>query len=389
MRRRHSKERDEMWAQPMAPTRRRTPVTLLTGFLGSGKTTLLNRLLRDASAGRVAVIVNEFGEVGLDHDLIESTAEALTLMRSGCLCCTVRGDLAGTLLDLGRRRAAGDIAFDRVVIETTGLADPTPILHTLTVDPMIADGYALDGVVTTADAVTGDATLDTQFEAVNQIAMADRIVVTKTDVAPHDRTAAFEARLRAINPAAPLLRPLSARFEPGALFDIGGLAAEGAPLRALSWLGGPGASHPALDRPLSGLKPADRRPAPVGFAHDARIASLSCVIDRPIAPRMFDLWLETLMAMMGQDILRLKAIVHIEGIETPFALHGVRHVLEPPAPLPRWPSDDRATRIVIIGRDLPKALIEDGFAFLRMAEGEARDLLGLLDAAPRNPAARR
>ncbi len=370
-----------MRAHPMTPTGLRTPVTLLTGFLGSGKTTLLNRLLRDASAGRIAVIVNEFGEVGLDHDLIESTAEALTLMRSGCLCCTVRGDLAATLRDLGRRRAAGDIAFDRVVIETTGLADPTPILHTLTVDPSIADGYALDGVVTTADAVTGDATLDTQFEAVNQIAMADSIVVTKTDVAPRDRTAAFEARLRAINPAAPLLRPLSARFEPGALFGIGGLAAEGAPLRALSWLGAAGAPHLALDGPLSGLKLAAKRPS--AFAHDARIASLSCVIDRPIAPRMFDLWLDTLMAMMGHDILRLKAIVHIEGIETPFALHGVRHVLEPPAPLPRWPSDDRATRIVIIGRDLPTALIEDGFAFLRMAEGEARDFLGQPDAAPR------
>lgn len=374
----------------------RIPVTLLTGFLGSGKTTLLNRLLRDASTGRIAVIVNEFGEIGLDHDLIEASAEALTLMRSGCLCCTVRGDLSGALLDLGRRRAAGRIAFDRVVIETTGLADPAPILHTLTVDPSIAAAYALDGVVTTADAVTGDATLDGQFEAVNQIAMADRIVVTKTDVASRDRTEAFETRLRAINPSALLLRALSAPFEPGALFDIGGPAASDAPVRVLSWLNAPdaprgqslprssgtesllGAADPAWSGSLSGLRMARADSAQGGFAHDACIATLSCKIDQPIAPRIFDLWIDTLMAVIGPDILRLKAIVHVKGIEAPFALHGVRHVLEPPVPLPRWPSDDRATRIVIIGHDLPRAMIEDGFAFLRMAEEEARDLLDLL-----------
>lgn len=171
------------------------PVTLLTGFLGSGKTTLLNALLRDPGMDRVAVVVNEFGEIGLDHDLIESSTETMVLMASGCLCCTVRGDLARTLDDLRERRESGAIAFDRVVIETTGLADPGPVVQTLVMDADLADEFVLDGVLTTADCATGPGTLDAQFEAVQQVAMADRIVLTKTDLVTPAARAAFEARL--------------------------------------------------------------------------------------------------------------------------------------------------------------------------------------------------
>ncbi|MDO8885532.1 GTP-binding protein, partial [Candidatus Oleimmundimicrobium sp.] len=176
------------------------PVSLLTGFLGSGKTTLLNHLLGDPRMARAAVIINEFGEIGLDHDLVESATETMVLMQSGCLCCTVRGDLAQTLAELKARRDAGEADFDRVVIETTGIADPGPIVQTLVMDPLLSTDFALDGVLTTADCASGQATLDAHFEAVQQAAMADRLILTKTDLALPAEIAAFERRLAAINP---------------------------------------------------------------------------------------------------------------------------------------------------------------------------------------------
>jgi G3E family GTPase len=375
----------------------RTPVTLLTGFLGSGKTTLLNHLLADPAAGRTAVVMNEVGEVPLDHDLVLETTETLVLLRSGCLCCTVRGDLATTLVDLDRRRTAGELAFERVVIETTGLADPGPIIQTLSADPAIAARFALDAVVTTADARHGPATLDAQFEAVSQVAMADRIVVTKADLVAPAALAAFEARLAALNPGAPRLRAERGRVAPGALFGVGRLEAAGVEA-ARAWADAPAfvAAAAAVAGPpaapglggLLGPAPAIRRaglslsalsgPAAAAlgdlgqggaagaFRHDAEITSRGAVIEAPIAPGMFDLWLATMTRLMGPNILRMKAIVHVEGEPAPFAVHGVREVIDPPVRLPRWPSDDRTSRIVVIGRHLPVDLVEDGFAFLRL-----------------------
>ena len=184
------------------------PVTLLTGFLGSGKTTVLNHVLKQPEMAATAVIVNEFGEIGIDHLLVEKASDDVVLLNSGCLCCTVRGDIVDTLLNLFVGRAGGKIPhFNRVVIETTGLADPAPILHTLISDPLIAARYTLDGVVTTVDAVNGAGTLDRQPEAVKQAAVADRLLLTKTDLADPGATAALKARLAALNPAAPLLSP--------------------------------------------------------------------------------------------------------------------------------------------------------------------------------------
>src|SRR5216683_2761216 len=198
------------------------PVTLLTGFLGSGKTTVLNHVLKEPGMAATAVIVNEFGEIGLDHLLVERSSEDVVLLNSGCLCCTVRSDIVDTLTNLFVDRVKGKIPFfTRVAIETTGLADPAPILHTLMTNPIVAARYMLDGVVTTVDAVNGAGTLDRQPEAVKQAAVADRLIVTKSDLAEPAALASLEARLRALNPGAPLLRAEHGAVDPSVLFGLG------------------------------------------------------------------------------------------------------------------------------------------------------------------------
>ena len=322
------------------------PVTLLTGFLGAGKTTLLNALLKHSGMERAAVIINEFGDVALDHDLIESATESMVLLGSGCLCCTVRGDLARTMGDLSARRRAGMLDFTRVVIETTGMADPGPILQTLVLDPDLEADFHLDGVVCVVDAANGMATLDHQFEAVQQVAMADLLVLTKTDLALPAERRALAARLGALNPGAAQISADHGQIDPAALF---GIAPDAGADRAaaLRWLTPSQASGP-----LS--------------SHDGRITSQSVVIDEPLQPIAFDLWLEALLTGAGRDILRIKAVVHVEGMDHPFALHAVQQVVHPPLALPHWPADDTSSRFVIIGRDLPEGFLSQ--ALSRLAE---------------------
>jgi G3E family GTPase len=336
------------------------PVTLLTGFLGAGKTTVLNALLRNPEMARVAVVVNEFGEIALDHALIETSTEATVLLGSGCLCCTVRGDLADTLGSLALRRAAGELDFDRVVIETTGLADPGPILQTLVLDPDLGADFTLDAVVTAVDCANGDATLDHHFEAVQQVAMADVLLLTKGDLVLPAALRALEARLEALNPRA--LRHVAAhgQIAPSALFGIAPGVGFSAP-EAMRWLSpnpvrAPASVAPVVFAPISG-----------GSArHDGRITSQSIEIPAPLQPIAFDLWLEALLSGAGRDILRLKAVVHVEGMPHPFALHAVQQVIHPPVALPHWPATDTTSRFVVIGRDLPPAFLADALA--RLAE---------------------
>ena len=226
------------------------PVTVLTGFLGSGKTTLLNRLLARPEFAHTIVIINEFGEIGLDHLLVERSNENLTLLNNGCLCCTVRGDLVATMRDLAERQTEGAIgAYDRMIIETTGLADPAPILHTLMADPAVIDRHRLAGVVTTVDAVNGLQTFERHTEAVKQAAVADRLLMTKCDLAAAETTAALRRRLGGLNYAAPVIEVFDGRMEPGDLFepqrhrgagslDDGGRPWKGSADRlAIPWLG--------------------------------------------------------------------------------------------------------------------------------------------------------
>jgi G3E family GTPase len=365
------------------------PVTLLTGFLGSGKTTLLNHLIRDPGMGRVAVIINEFGDIGLDHDLIEEATEEMVLLQSGCLCCTIRGDLVTALLALLRRQAAGEVTFDRVVIETTGLADPGPIMHTLLMEWELAEALHLDGVVTTACAATGPRSLDAQFEAVNQVALADRIVLTKTDLVTPAERQTFEDRIASINPGAPRLVADHGRVVPGVLFGISGMDEAANTEQTLAWVNAPAyaaartaaptlpmgsgnpayglfAPNPAVD-PLASLSMGFHKPAslPIASLHDNRINSVSITIDDPIRADLFDFWLDSLIALRGPDILRMKGIVHVEGIPHPFAFHGVQHIFNPPVSLPHWPEGDRISRIVVIGRDIPRDILAGSLAILR------------------------
>ena len=341
----------------------RVPVTLLTGFLGAGKTTLLNAVLSDASAGRIAVIVNEFGEAGLDHDLIEESSDDVVLMQSGCLCCTVRGELSSTVAGLMARRNGGELAFERIVIETTGLADPGPILQNMLVDPFLARMVRMDGVVTVVDAANGPATMDAQFEAVSQVAMADLVILSKTDLVAPEQTVMLEERLRAINPGVRILHAVKGEGTPDQLWGLSGLRHGAAPGDILAWTR---AADPAPDplANLSGLATAKPETASIS-PHDSRIGTASVILDEPISDAAFDTWLNTLIALRGPDILRVKGIVFLEDIDAPFVFHGVQHIFDPPVPLMNWDGDDRRSRIVVIARDISRPELQRSLDMLR------------------------
>jgi G3E family GTPase len=346
-----------------APELERLPVSVITGFLGSGKTTLLKNLLQQADMADTAVVINEFGEIGLDHLLVEEAKEDTILMSSGCLCCSIRGDLIDTLRRLYKRRERGEVPrFKRLVIETTGLADPAPILQTLIGDPLLSAFYRLDGVVTTVDAVNGMDQLDRQFESVKQAAVADRLVLTKTDLAKPEQRAALEARLHALNPAAPLLPVAHGAVAAEQLFDAG--------------LYNPAEKSPDVTRWLKEEAYADDhrhdhhghdhhhdhdhahgRPLDVN-RHDDHIRAFCLTYDRPIAWDKFVTWIEMLITMRGADLLRIKGILNIAGSDAPIAIHGIQHLFHPPATLPGWSGPDRRSRIVFITRDLERAWLE-------------------------------
>jgi G3E family GTPase len=319
------------------------PVTLLTGFLGSGKTTLLNQLIRHLP--RTAVVMNEFGDVSLDHDLLEKMEGPMAVLSGGCVCCTVSGSLSPTLKNLYMARERGDIPkFERVVIETTGIADPAPILDTLLNDPWVRARFRMDGVVTTVDAVLGDAQLDSYFEAVKQAAVADRIILTKTDLASPAGIAALQSRLNELNPAAGQLTAIKGEMDFDRILDLGLFNARDKIPDVQTWLNEQ--RYKPVGNTLFGkAKTTDDR-------HDNRIRSFSIIIDEPIPLTGLVAALEMLVGFRSEYLLRFKAIVNIAGKDKPTVLHGVQHVLYPEAELDQWPTDDQRSRFVFIVRDL-------------------------------------
>ncbi len=327
------------------------PVSVITGFLGSGKTTLLNHLLAHPGMGETAVLINEFGEVGLDHLLVRQISEDIVLLNSGCLCCTVRGDLVDSLRELFLKRGRGEVPeFRRTVVETTGLADPAPIIHTLMTDPVLGKRYRLDGIVSTVDAVHGSAQLDTHAEPVKQAAVADRLVLTKTDIADGAAVEALRARLAVINPSAPVIVAVDGAAEPDALFDCGLFNPKTKAPDVAGW----------LNEEAYGQARSDGHHHDVN-RHDDRIGTFCMTVDDPIEWDAFAMWLEMLLATRGENVLRIKGILNIAGEAKPVAIHGVQHVFHPPAALAEWPDAERRSRIVFITRDMGCQAIEDTF----------------------------
>jgi G3E family GTPase len=325
-----------------------TPVTLLTGFLGSGKTTLLRRLLADPALGDTAVIINELGEVGIDHLLVERLDDHMVLLKSGCVCCTVRGELATAMRDLHSRRERGIVPpFRRLVIESTGLADPFPVLSTLRADPVLRHHFRSAGVVTTVDAVNGMRQLERHIESVRQVAIADAIVLTKTDIAEPAVTARLVAQLGTMNPSAALLSAADASLDAAVLLQSG----SGGGFRAIE-------------------------ESTVGMAAHGSVSAFAIIVDEPLDWTVFGIWLTMLLNRHGDRILRVKGILALAGEERPVAVHGVQHLVHAPSHLSHWPSEDHRSRVVFIVEGIEPELIRRSFSvFNRLGAARANSYL--------------
>ncbi|MDM9621482.1 GTP-binding protein [Rhizobium sp. S96] len=364
----------------------RIPVTILTGFLGAGKSTLLNRILKDPAMKDAAVIINEFGDVGIDHLLVESSGDAIIELSDGCLCCTVRGELVDTLANLMDAIQTGRVKPVKcVVIETTGLADPAPVMQAIMGNPIIATNFELDGVVTVVDAVNGAQTLDNHEEAVKQVAVADRLILSKKSLASADVVSGLEARLRALNPRALLMDADDTESGTAAtlvngLYDVTTKSADvGRWLRDEDEHDAHHHDHSHAHHHHHGHDHQD--PHDVN-RHDAAIRSFSIVEEKPIDPMALDMFVDLLRSAHGEKLLRMKAIVSMsDRPDRPLVLHGVQSIFHPPTRLPAWPDpQDRRTRMVLITKDLPEAFVKDLFdAFLGKPRIDTPDRAALAD----------
>jgi G3E family GTPase len=370
-------------------TQSRIPVSILTGFLGAGKSTLLNRLLKDPAMKDAAVIINEFGEVGIDHLLVETSNDAVVELADGCLCCTVRGELVDTLAELIDGMQTGKVKpLSRVVIETTGLADPAPVMQSVMGHPSIAQHFDLDGVVTVVDAVNGLSTIDAFPEAYKQVAVADRLILTKKTLADEAAVSALTQRLRSLNPRAPITD--------GDADDAGSAA------MLINGLYDASSKIADVDRWLKDEMAAagdhhhhdhhhDHHGHSHGHGHHhhhdvnrhgASIRSYSILHDEPIDPMAINMFVDLLRSTHGEKLLRMKAIVALtDRPDKPLVLHGVQSIFHPPVRLPSWPEgSDRKTRLVLITRDLSESYVRDLFgAFTGKVAIDRPDRAAMMD----------
>ncbi len=328
------------------------PVTLVTGFLGSGKTTLISKLLLHPEMRRVAVVINEVGEIGIDHDLVTMSSENITLLANGCICCSVRTDLQETLRDLFAQRRVGEVFdFDRVIVETTGLADPAPVVQTLASDTLLAAHYRLDGLITLVDGVNGSGQIKQQTEAIKQIAIADKIFITKSDLTGSDDIKILSGLIRELNAQAPIELIHNGEVAPSALIDLG-LSSSRASDNTLRFLG---EALVASDTTEHGGRYLGQRSS----SHDASVRTLSLRFTQPFEWASFTAALELLTTLRGPDLLRMKGIVNVEG--EPVVVQGVQHIFHTPVKMDRWPSDDQDSRLVFIVRHMDADVIRQLF----------------------------
>ena len=334
------------------------PVTVLTGFLGSGKTTLLKRLLHGRDLAGTAILINELGEIGIDHLLLERVDASTVLLESGCICCTMRSDLSAALRELYGKVERGAIAaLDRVLIETTGLADPAPILYTILADPVICHHYRLSHVLATVDAVNGARQLADNPESVKQAAVADRLILTKTDLVPGAVAAHLRQALAALNPTVSILDAHLDRIAPDSLFAARPFDPAAKTAEVRRWLTEESHHH------------ADHRDA-LG-RHAAEIATFHVSFDEPMDWSIFGIWLTMLLNRHGERILRVKGILNVIDAATPVCINGVQHLMHPPFHLDDWPSSDRRSHLVFIVRGMDAAAIRQSLlAFTRLAAGQ-------------------
>jgi G3E family GTPase len=337
------------------------PVTVITGFLGSGKSTLLNRILAAPEMADTAVIINEFGEVSIDHLLVETSLEDALVLQNGCICCTIRGDLVDTLMGLEARVARGELPpFRRVVIETTGLADAAPILQTLLFDPLLAGRYEVATVVTTVDAVHIADQLSTFPEASRQIAFANVVTLTKTDLADTGRVAMAAEDVRRLNPAARIATVLHGDID----FELFAPAAPPDEARLRSWLAAD-AYEPAAREQHDHSHDGHDHDHPHGASrHAAEIRSFCATFEEPLDLGRFKRWLLSIVSLKGRQLLRVKGVVNIDGIARPVVIQGVQHTLYPPLLLRAWPDGDRRSRIVFITHGLTAGALESTLPYL-------------------------
>ena len=326
------------------------PVTVITGFLGSGKTTLLSSILKKKEMQKTAVIINEFGEIGLDHALIEHTDENIVELQSGCICCTIQGDLNKTLIDLFDKMMNGKVSsFNRVLIETTGLANPVPIIHTLMSSIELIRIYSLDGVITVVDSVNGEKTLDLHEESLKQIALAEKIILSKTDIIDKDEIKSLIYRIKEINPVSQIVFSKFGNIPLEEIFGLGAYDPYKKSADVKNWL----AAEKYKDKKHHHHHDVNR--------HNENIRAFSMMSENPVNMIAFSFFRDMITAALGANLLRMKGIINIAGEERPAVIHGVQHIFHPVQWLETWPDNDRRTKLVFITQNIEKEQIEDFF----------------------------